>query len=183
LTSTEKKAVVAYVKGFYPDWGEETAGGEISAGADPWEGDLVAAIEEGQRVYHGYAKCWSCHPAYVSREKMRTIHSEMGLGQPPFRPDLYQPTFKESEVWNAAIKAPDFLIDRMKTGAEVENLARVIASGVGGTAMPTWGQALESEQLWGLAYYVSSLARQRGGDAGAAMMDRLRAADSTERGE
>jgi mono/diheme cytochrome c family protein len=38
---------------------------------------------------------------------------------------------------------------------------QVIAAGVGGTAMPSWGESLTDKQLWGLAYYVESLVQKR----------------------
>ena len=47
-------------------------------------------------------------------------------------------------------------------GDDKESLVRVIAAGVGGTAMPSWGSSLTAKQLWGLAYYVESIAMMRG---------------------
>jgi len=44
------------------------------------------------------------------------------------------------------------------------------------TAMPTWAGALESDQLWGLAYYVRSIAILRGTPEGKALKDKLLAA-------
>jgi hypothetical protein len=49
----------------------------------------------------------------------------------------------------------------------------VVTAGVGGTAMPTWGGALTSRQLYGIAYYVRSLALQRGTPAGRSLQDEL----------
>ena len=83
------------------------------------------------------------------------------MAAPDLRPDLYESTVKDSQ-WGAPIRAPDFHVDRIKTGIELDTLVRVIAAGVGGTAMPTWAGSLDAEQLWGLAYYVRQLALQRG---------------------
>ena len=41
----------------------------------------------------------------------------------------------------------------------------MIASGVGGTAMPTWRGALPEEDLWSLVHFVDSLVKLKGTDA------------------
>lgn len=161
LPEREKAAVVAYIKSFYPGWKEDGPGGALTAGKDPWTEDLAGGIAEGKKVYHGLAKCWSCHPAYASPEEIKKLTLDSELPEPDLRPNLYASELKESQ-WGTPILPPDFLRDRIKTGVEVEDIARVIASGVGGTAMPTWAGTLEPEQLWGLAHYVRSLALRRG---------------------
>jgi mono/diheme cytochrome c family protein len=172
LPLNEKQAVIAYIKSFYSDWDDDPPGGEITVGQDPWVGDEAEAIEEGNRLYHGLATCWSCHPAYATRQEIGAMFEELGRGEPSLREDLFQTTIKESD-WGAPLKAPDFLIDLIRTGIEIDNLARVVASGVGGTAMPTWDGALEPEQIWGIAYYVNSLAREQGTAGGDALKRRL----------
>jgi mono/diheme cytochrome c family protein len=161
LPEREKLAVVAYVKSFYDGWDEDGEGGAISVGKDPFVGEEDAGREEGRKVYNGLANCWSCHPAYDLREDILNVNEGTDLPPPDLRPNLYVPEIKDSQ-WGAPIMPPDFLFDRMKNGIEIEDLARVIASGVGGTAMPTWAGALEPEQIWGLAYYVQSIALLRG---------------------
>lgn len=161
LPERERAAVITYIKTFYEGWKEDGPGGGLTAGKDPWTEDIPAGIAEGKKVYHGLAKCWSCHPAYVSPEEIKKLTLESELPEPDLRPNLYSSEEKESQ-WGAPILPPDFLRERIKTGNELEDIARVIASGVGGTAMPTWAGTLEPEQLWGLAYYVRSLALQRG---------------------
>ena len=49
----------------------------------------------------------------------------------------------------------------------------IVAAGVGGTAMPTWGESLEPEQIWAIAYYVESVAKYRGTEQGAQMREDL----------
>ncbi|RME44586.1 MAG: hypothetical protein D6795_17710 [Deltaproteobacteria bacterium] len=163
LSVKEKRAVVAYVRNFYEEE-LEAPGAPVEVGEDPWFDDPEGGIAEGEKVYHGIAKCWSCHPAFVSPEKIAEYHEAYGLGKPGLRENLYESKVTDSQ-WGAPIRPPNFLIDRIKTGAEVENLVYVIASGVGGTAMPTWAGILEPEQLWGLAHYVHDLAMQRGSKA------------------
>jgi hypothetical protein len=78
-----------------------------------------------------------------------------------FRERLYESETKDSE-WGAPIRPPDFWLDPVKSGSTREDLARTIAAGVGGTAMPSWAASLPPKQLWGLAYYVESLVKARG---------------------
>jgi mono/diheme cytochrome c family protein len=173
LSEREKRAVVAYVKSFYDGWKDDGEGGAISPGKDPWSADEAGGIDMGKKTYNGLAACWSCHPAYETKEEISRIHTDGELPAPDFRPNLYDSEIKDSE-WGAPIRAPDFLVDRVKNGLAVEDLVRVIASGVGKTAMPTWAGVLEPEQLWGLAYYVRSIAAQRGTPAGRALEQKLR---------
>jgi mono/diheme cytochrome c family protein len=158
LSDHERAALVAYVKTFRTE--AESPGTRIAVPQDPFAGDARAGARAGEKAYHGFARCWSCHPAYTTRAEMAGYHAEAGLPPPEFRPDLYRGETKDS-TWGAPIRAPDFLTDRVKTGIAVDNLARVIGAGVGGTAMPTWSGALTPRQLWGLAYYVRDLSLLR----------------------
>ena len=86
-------------------------------------------------------------------------------------------------LWrNQKVLPPSFLFQKVKTAPAVgrqvatgahqrttytaamqrEDLYRVIATGVGGAAMPGWKGVLEEEQLWALAYYVQSVMALRG---------------------
>jgi hypothetical protein len=96
----------------------------------------------------------------------------MGMTPPELPERLYRAEAKESS-WGPPIRPPDFLFERIKTGLDVDSLALVIGSGVGGTAMPSWVGALKPEQLWGLAYYVRSLALLRGTPEAGAMRTAL----------
>jgi mono/diheme cytochrome c family protein len=159
LTAKERTAVVAYLRTFTKK--AQTPGVGVSIGSDPFARDPEAGIEAGKAAYHAAARCWSCHPAYEPWPEIARLTVEAQLPAPEPAPDLYVSHVKDSE-WGAPIRPPDFLSDRIKTGVEVGALARVIGSGVGGTAMPTWGGVLPDRQIWGLAYYVRSLALQRG---------------------
>jgi mono/diheme cytochrome c family protein len=176
LADREKKAIIAYIKTFYPDWTEDPAGAPVSAGQNPFTEDRAEGIEAGRAAYYGLAKCWSCHPAYESRANIAKLYEEEGEEAPELRANLFESEVRDSN-WGAAIKAPDFLEDRIKTGFEVESIARVVAAGVGGTAMPTWAGSLEPEQIWGLAYYVNDIALRRGTPEGREMKKRLLASD------
>jgi len=161
VSRAEQKAIVAYVKTFYPGWGKDDEVPPVSLPADPFRGKPEAGIAEGERLYHGFTACYNCHPAYVLKPKIAEYSASYKLPITEFRPALYESVEKESD-WGANIRPPDFLVDRLKLASTRELLALVIATGVGGTAMPSWASSLKPEQLWGLAYYVESLTQKRG---------------------
>jgi mono/diheme cytochrome c family protein len=51
-------------------------------------------------------------------------------------------------------EAPDLKAGVLKTGDSPEALYRVIAAGIGGTAMPSWDNALSERDIWALVHYV-----------------------------
>jgi hypothetical protein len=55
------------------------------------------------------------------------------------------------------IYPPDFTFHQIRSGENIEDLYRIIASGIGGTAMPTWRDSITEEQIWGMAHYVAHL--------------------------
>jgi mono/diheme cytochrome c family protein len=157
------QAIVAYVKTFYPGWKDDAPVPPLAIPEDPFREKPAAGIAEGERVYHGIASCIGCHAAYVPREKITAAMKSFEMStDDPIRPDVYEAIPKDSD-WGAQIRPPDFLFERTKMATTREELVKVIATGVGGTAMPSWGSGgLTPEQLWGLGYYVESLVAIRG---------------------
>jgi cytochrome c oxidase cbb3-type subunit 2 len=171
IPEDEKRALVAYLRTFVE--APEEPAPVISLPEAPWIGNADEGIAEGERVYHSAASCHTCHPAYLTRARLAEVMTAAGIPvEGDFREDLYEPVPKDSE-WGAPIRPPDFLRDRVKAGTARRELALTIATGVGGTAMPTWGTALPPEQLWGLAYYVETLVSRRGSRAGAELRQAL----------
>lgn len=161
LAPKDKFAVVQYIKTFCSAYASGRSSQPVAIAADPWTRSPEDGIAEGEKVYHALAQCWACHPAYVEPNKIAAHAQAMELPPAEIRPAVYDSLAKESD-WGAPIKPPDFIRDRIKTGTTRDKLVRVIATGVGGTAMPSWGPSLSPKQLWGLAYYVEDLARLRG---------------------
>lgn len=157
----EQLALVAYIKTFSPAWTKGAPGVPVPIKADPFRKRPEDGIALGERVYHGLAACSSCHPAYAEHGAIVEHMKSFDIPYTGFRDALYEPVAKDSD-WGAPIRPPDFLVDPVKSGAAREDLVRVIAAGVGGTAMPSWGTSLPADQLWGLAYYVEWLASRRG---------------------
>lgn len=168
LNEDGKRSLVVYIRRLQT--GEaEPPGPAVQIPEDPWQAEPAKGIAEGQRLYHGMASCFTCHPAYVPKPKIAEFLKSYGIPvEGDFRDHLYDAVPKESE-WGADITPPNFLVDRVKAGFARDDLVRTIASGVGGTAMPSWAGALTPEQLWGLTYYVESLIAIRGTAAAQAL--------------
>jgi mono/diheme cytochrome c family protein len=155
--------LIQYVKSFSPRWQKETAGDPIAPTPDPWAGKAADGVERGKRVYHGLAQCAvACHPAYVTKEEIYKFTKELtSMSVRDFRMGYYDPVAKDSD-YGFKILPPDFTFTALRAGDAVEDIYRTIASGIGGTAMPTWKNVLPEPDLWALAHYVRSLVELRG---------------------
>jgi mono/diheme cytochrome c family protein len=165
-------AIVSYLKTFSSSWKSGKPGTPVSVSPDPWEGARHAdAVARGRILYHGLARCQSCHPAY---EKPETLQAEIqaATGRPWMpRDDAGFGVLKESD-FGTKLMPPDFRTEPLRSvrkGQERADLFRVIAAGVGGTAMPTWKGILPDADIWALAHYVDSLRRH--GETGKANAD------------
>jgi mono/diheme cytochrome c family protein len=157
--------IIQYIKTFHrkgePNrWETEDPGEPIAITADPFgPARAQQAAEEGKKVYHGLAQCWSCHPAYATRKEIYEIGKTFNKEMTDFRDDMYHPALKDSD-YGFNILPPDFTAQPLRSirvGHEMEDLFRVIASGIGGTAMPQWKGALPDDKIWAMAYYMRSL--------------------------
>lgn len=165
LNETDKRALVAYIKTFSSRFVYERPGQPLPIAADPF-GDPSSeaeALERGKTVYHGYAGCYNCHPAYATHDEMRAAAETMGSVVPTaFSDSLYFEKPKISDTWGDTIRPPDFTRRRLSNGNTLDDLYRVIQAGVGGTAMPTWYGVLEPRDIWAMAHYVRHLNMVRG---------------------
>ncbi len=167
--------LIAYVKTFSPTWEERRPGAVIPIVDDPWSGeeDQSEAIARGEAVYHGFATCWSCHPAYVTEAKLNEHLVQFGdERKEEFRPNLDKSVPKPNEQGDL-LYPPDFRRDFVRSGSRVEDLYRSIGAGLAGSAMPTWIHSIEyapqegqppiteKKDIWAMAYYVRDLIRQR----------------------
>jgi mono/diheme cytochrome c family protein len=168
-------AVVRYLKSFAAEaYAEDEPHARIVPDVDPWvDSDPGEAIEEGAAVYHALALCNNCHPSYLTKQEIYDLSKEKyEYGVTSFREDMYEGIETYTD-WDDELRAPDFLKEVTKNGTDPEDLYRVIVSGVGGTAMPTWRGALPEEQLWALVHFVKSIADKRGTPEGAALLRKL----------
>jgi mono/diheme cytochrome c family protein len=173
--------IVQYLKTFSPRWKEEEPGDAITASPDPWAGKQALGVERGRKLYHGLAQCLGCHPAYASRRQIDAASRELtGNATTDFRPDLYGAVLKESD-YGSKLLPPDFTRSELRSiraDQLAEDLYRVIASGVGGTAMPSWKGSLPEEDIWALVHYVSSLVESKDTPAADRLLQRNIADDA-----
>ena len=168
--------IVQYIKTLSPKWAEKTPGEPIVPGPDPWGKERRdEAVTRGMKVYHGMAQCLSCHPAYETVETINAASLELSKREAILRPDAYHAELKDSE-YEYKLMPPDFTRDHVRSGETLEDIYRTIASGIGGTAMPTWKGALSDDDLWAMAYYVRSLIDIKGTPEADARRERLIAA-------
>lgn len=131
LEPAEVDAVTQYVKQLSPKWLDPTAkaGTPIEQSQDPWS-DTAAAVAKGKTLVQ--AHCASCHA---------TADNE-GTG---------------SDSVYGFLKAPKLAKGlTLKAGATRSDIYRVIAAGVGGTAMTAQKGVLSEEELWALVHFVEA---------------------------
>ncbi len=165
--------ILQYIKTLSPRWLDGKPGEPIVPTADPWGPERKAeAVTKGMKLYHGFAQCLLCHPAYAPADVVNAASLELSKREAQLRPDPFASQLKESD-YGVKIMPPDFVRDPVRSGETLPDLYRTIASGIGGTAMPAWKGALPEEDLWAIAYYVRSLIEIRGTPEAVALKDRL----------
>jgi mono/diheme cytochrome c family protein len=173
--------IIQYVKTFSPRWQSEAPGEPLVPTPDPWKGKEQDGVAFGRKVYHGLAQCLSCHPSYASKQYIYEASKELtGNPSTEFRDDMYGSVLKESD-YGVKLLPPDFAYSDLRSiraDHRLEDLYRVIASGVGGTAMPTWRGALPEENLWALVHFVDSLVAMKGTEAPYRLLQENLAADA-----
>jgi mono/diheme cytochrome c family protein len=154
--------IIQYLKTLAPKWADKMPGEPIVPEPDPWGAEREAeAVTRGMKVYHGMAQCLSCHPAYETKETINAASMELSKREAILRPDAYHAELKDSD-YGYKLMPPDFTRDHVRSGETLEDIYRTIASGIGGTAMPTWKGALPDDDIWAMSYYVRSLIRIKG---------------------
>ena len=154
--------IIQYIKTLSPKWADKSPGEPIVPGPDPYgEARKAEAITRGMKVYHGLAQCLSCHPAYETKDTIMAASQELSKREATLRPDPYHAELKDSD-YGTRLMPPDFTRDNIRSGETLNDIYRTIASGIGGTAMPTWKGALPDEDIWAMSYYVRSLVDIKG---------------------
>lgn len=176
------QAIIQYLKTFSPRWKDETPGDPILPTPDTWKGREAEGVTRGRLLYHGLAQCSSCHPSYLSRQATDEASRQL-TGNPvtEFRADMYGSVLKDSD-FGVKFLPPDFTrsdLRSVRPEHRLEDLYRVIASGVGGTAMPTWRGSLPEDDIWALAHYVDSLVAEKGTEQPRQVLEANLRADAT----
>lgn len=116
-------------------------------------------VGKGREVYEK-AGCGECH-------------GRTGRGDGPSAGQL-------KDEWGNPIRPADLTRRPFKGGSTPRDLFRTLITGLGGTPMPSYRDALTDEELWALVYYVDSLAPRgvredvvAGEEARGAMVERM----------
>lgn len=163
LSPDEVAAVIAHLKTLSPRWADAAAEDPRQTLAAPTPPDPFGAsgrdeaLALGARLYHGFAQCIQCHPAYLTREAAAAALA-LDPRQPAltWRDDAERPRAHLARPYRSVLLAPDFARHRYAHEGDPEGLFRAIAGGIQGTAMPAWQEALSARELWALVHYVSA---------------------------
>jgi mono/diheme cytochrome c family protein len=162
--------IIQYIKTLSDKWKEDDAVGDpVVPAGDSWgsrrEKDAVA---RGKTLYHGFAQCLGCHPAYATKQEIfDASKATLGTGTTDFREAMYLPELKDSE-YGVKILPPDFLFNELRSinpDTQLQDLYRILVAGVTGAAMPAWNPVSlpnKETDVWALAYYVRSLVDLKG---------------------
>lgn len=133
LSERELRPLVAYLKNFSERFSQEAFPSPIVIPEAPEPDERLLA--KGRELYVE-AGCDSCH-------------GSKGLGNGPAAGDL-------RDVWGHAV-APGNLTTPAKRGSSPAAIYQTLVTGLDGTPMPSYREALNDEQLWALAFHVASL--------------------------
>jgi mono/diheme cytochrome c family protein len=145
LTEDERWAVIAYIKTFAfefedPELDPIKNGMVVSLPADrpPYSDEIVL---KGKAVFE-HAKCWECH-------------GKSGRGDG-------QKSFDRTDDWGFPIRIRNVTHPwKIKAGSEVEDIYMRFSTGILGTPMPSFVDALSEDDRWYLANYIKSLQHKR----------------------
>lgn len=137
LTDAELAGLVAYVKTFSPDFAKPENKPEGMKIPSP-PAASAESIEKGKQLYvdNGCVRC----------------HGELGRADGPSSPTLV-------DDWSHPIRPADLTRPwTFRGGPRREDIFRAVTTGLNGTPMPAFGEALTEEQRWDLVNFIASLA-------------------------
>jgi cytochrome c oxidase cbb3-type subunit 2 len=151
LPERQRRAVVEYVKGFYPEWAARGAGIPVVVPPPPASLGTPVAVARGRELFV-LLECTACH-------------GERGQGDGPSAGTL------EPDAWGNPQKPFNFTKGRLKSGSGPEDIYRTFMTGVNGTAMPSYydifaepdGDNIRAGDGWNLVAYILSLRAPAGG--------------------
>jgi cytochrome c len=138
LSKEEKWAVTYYIKTFSERFEEEEPDSPIVI---PEIIDISTnLVDRGQKLFE-QAKCWECH-------------GWKGRGDGPKADEL-------KDDWGQSIRPRKYLYESFKRGSKIQDIYISVATGLNGTPMASYGDALSDEDILAVAAYVNSIAIQR----------------------
>ena len=142
LSDREIKSVIEYVKSFSSRWNHATnyTPALVLPPLPRWFGDTASAeagAERGRALFN--ASCAACHGTDGN-----------GLGA----------TAKSLEdSWGQPVTPSDLRQEQLRSGRNLEAVYRVLETGIEGTPMPSFSEALTIDQRWDLVAFIAQLRR------------------------
>lgn len=134
LSEADRRALVHYIKGFSPRFAEEDSPPPVAIPAAPSANRQL--IEEGRQLYID-AECGKCHGARADGKGVSSADLVDERGRP--------------------LPASDLTWRPLKRGSGLVDLYLTIATGLNGTSMPAYGDALSERAIWALVNYLESM--------------------------
>ena len=134
LAVPDRMAVVQYLKTFSPRFTTERPAASLAV--PPAPARTPERVARGRELYRD-ADCASCH-------------GERGRGDGPS-------ALGERDDWGWATWPSDLTWRPLKRGSSPESVYLTIATGLSGTPMPSYGDALDGEAIWDLVHYLDTL--------------------------
>jgi cytochrome c oxidase cbb3-type subunit I/II len=135
LSKEETEAVVQYLKSFSSRFQNDKA---LLAIVIPPKPPVTSSLISGGKSEYQEAGCAQCHGV-------------TGKGDGPSAKDL-------RDDWGKPIPPADLTLKPFKSGPEPEDLYRTISTGLNGTPMPSYADALGPKERWALVSYILSIA-------------------------
>lgn len=148
VPEVERKAVVAYLKTFFPKWQERGAGAPVYLPAAPEFLGSPESVARGAQLYD-MLDCGRCH-------------GTGGAGDGPSAKTLVPDSWGNPQV------PFNFTRGALKGGAAPVDVYRTFMTGLNGTAMPSYadvfaepdGEAIREGDAWHLVSFILSLRNQ-----------------------
>ena len=134
LSKEETEAVVQYLKLFSSRFQNEKA---LPAIVIPPKPPVTSSLISSGKSEYQDSGCAQCHGV-------------VGKGDGPSAKDL-------KDDWGKLIPPADLTLKPFKSGAEPEDLYRTISTGLNGTPMPSYADALGPKERWALVSYILSI--------------------------
>jgi mono/diheme cytochrome c family protein len=135
LTRQQRADLVAYIKSFSPRFGNEKPAAALEIPREP--PSSAQSVKRGAQLFQSM-NCWSCH-------------GKEGRGDGPAASSL-------TDSKGFPISPFDFTSGtRFKCGQSGRELFRDVMTGLDGTPMPSFKDAMKPDQVWDLVHYLETL--------------------------
>ena len=134
IGKANRSDVIAYIKTFSPRWTTEKPPAAITIPPEPsYTGE---SVKRGRAIYDKY-KCAQCHGSGA-------------LGDGPSAHEL-------KDDWGNSIVPYDLTQGHIKSGDTGQDIYRVFITGMNGTPMPSFTDAISPQEAWDLVHYIQGL--------------------------